>query len=115
MITSSVVLYGCETWSLKSREEHKLRVFKNRVLRRVFGPKRDEVTGELRRVHNEEFYALYLSTNILVIRSGRTGVWGMGHVWETGEVHTGFWWGDVRERGHLEDLGLNGDNIEIDL
>ena len=49
-----VVLYGCETWSLKLREEGGLRVFENRVLRRVFGPKRDEVTGEWRKLHNEE-------------------------------------------------------------
>ena len=49
-----MVLYGCETWSLKLRAEHKLRVFENRVLRRVFGPKRDEVTGEWRKLHNEE-------------------------------------------------------------
>jgi hypothetical protein len=49
-----VVLYGCETWSLTLREEHILRVFENRVLRRIFGPKRDEVTGEWRKLHNEE-------------------------------------------------------------
>jgi len=49
-----VVLYGCETWSLTLREERELRVFENRVLRRVFGPKRDEVTGEWRKLHNEE-------------------------------------------------------------
>ena len=49
-----VVLYGCETWSLTLREERRLRVFGNRVLRRVFGPKRDEVTGEWRKLHNEE-------------------------------------------------------------
>jgi hypothetical protein len=49
-----VVLYGCETWSLTLREECRLRVFENRVLRRIFGPKRDEVTGEWRRLHNKE-------------------------------------------------------------
>jgi hypothetical protein len=49
-----VVLYGCETWSLTLREKHRLRVFENRVLRRIFGSKRDEVTGEWRRLHNEE-------------------------------------------------------------
>jgi hypothetical protein len=49
-----VVLYGSETWSLTLREEHRLRVFENRVLRRIFGPKRDEVTGEWRELHNEE-------------------------------------------------------------
>ena len=54
-----VVLYGCETWSLTLREERRLRLFENRVLRRVFGPKRDEVTGEWRKLHNEELSDLY--------------------------------------------------------
>jgi len=57
-----VVLYGCETWSLTLQEERKLRVFENRVLRRIFGPRRDEVTGEWRRLHNEELNDLYSST-----------------------------------------------------
>jgi len=52
-IILAVVLYGCETWSLILREERRLRVFENRVLRRVFGPKRDEITGEWRKLHNE--------------------------------------------------------------
>ena len=65
-----VVLYGCETWSLTWREEMKLRVFENMVLRRLFGPRRDEVTGEWRRLHNEELNDLYSSPNILrVIKS----------------------------------------------
>jgi hypothetical protein len=51
-----VVLYGCETWSLTVREEHKLRVFENRVLRRISGPKRDGVTGGWRKLHNEELH-----------------------------------------------------------
>ena len=55
-IILSVVLYGCETWSLTLREECRLRVFENRVLRRLFGPKRDEVTGEWRKLHNEELW-----------------------------------------------------------
>jgi hypothetical protein len=54
-----VVLYGCETWSLTLREEHRLRVFENRVLRRIFVPKRDEMTGEWRKLHNEELHNLY--------------------------------------------------------
>jgi hypothetical protein len=52
----SVVLYGCEAWSLALRKEHRLRVFENRVLRRLFGSKREEVTGEWRKLHNEEFH-----------------------------------------------------------
>ena len=54
-----VVLYGCETWSLTLREERRLRVFENRVLRIIFGPKRDEVTGEWRKLHNVELNDLY--------------------------------------------------------
>jgi hypothetical protein len=60
-----VVLYGCETWSVTLSEEHRLRVFENRVLRRIFGPKRDEVTGEWRKLHNEELHILYSSPNII--------------------------------------------------
>jgi hypothetical protein len=59
-----VVLYGCETWSLTVREEHKLRVFENRVLRRIFGPKRDGVMG-WRKLHNEELHNLYSSPSII--------------------------------------------------
>jgi hypothetical protein len=60
-----VVLYGCETWSLTLREEHRLSVFENRVLRRIFGPKRDDVTGEWRKLHNEKLRILYSSPNII--------------------------------------------------
>ena len=60
-----VVVYGCETWSLTLREERRLRVFENMVLRRIFGAKRDEVTGEWRKLHNEELNDLYCSPNIV--------------------------------------------------
>jgi hypothetical protein len=65
-------LYECETCSLTLRQESRLRVFENRVLRRIFGPKRDEVTGDWRKLHNEEFIDLYSSPNIIrVIKSRR--------------------------------------------
>jgi hypothetical protein len=65
-----VVLYGCETWSLSLREERRLRVFNNRVLRRIFGSKTDEVTGEWRKLHNAELNGLYSLHNIVrVIKS----------------------------------------------
>jgi hypothetical protein len=58
-------LYGHESWSLTLREEHRLRVFENKVLRRIFGPKRDEVTGEWRKLRNEDLHILYSSLNII--------------------------------------------------
>ena len=66
-----VVLYGCETWSLTLREERRLRVFENRVLMRVFGPKRDEVTGEWRKLHNEELRNFYSLPNIVQVVKSR--------------------------------------------
>jgi hypothetical protein len=74
-----VVLYGCETWSLTLREEHRLEVFENRVLRRIFGPKRDKVTGEWRKLHNEELHELYSSPIIIRIMKSRKMRWA-GHV-----------------------------------
>jgi hypothetical protein len=78
------VLYGCETWSLTLREEHRLRVFENRVLRRILGPKRDEVTGERRKLHNEELRDLYSSPNIIRIIKSRRMRWAE-HVARMGE------------------------------
>jgi hypothetical protein len=79
-----VVLYGCETWSLTLREEHRLRVFESRVLRRIFGPKRDEVTGEWRKLHNEELLNLYSSPDIIRQVKSRRMRW-TGHVARMGE------------------------------
>jgi hypothetical protein len=62
-----VVLYGCETWSLTLKEEHRPRVFENNILRRVFGPKRDEVTGKWRKLHNKDLNDLYSSPNIVQV------------------------------------------------
>jgi len=79
-----VVLYGCEAWSLILREERKLRVFENMVLRRVFGPRSDEVTGEYRRLHKEELNDLYSSPNIVRLIKSRRMRWA-GHVAHMGE------------------------------
>jgi hypothetical protein len=79
-----VVLYGCETWSLMLREEHRLRVFENRILRRIYGPKRDEVTGEWRKLHNEELHNLYSSPDIIRQGQSRRMRWA-GHVARMGQ------------------------------
>jgi hypothetical protein len=80
----SFVLYGCETWSLILREEHRLRVFEKRVLRRIFGTKRDEVTGEWRKLHSEELHILYSSPNIIRQIKSRRMRWA-GHVARVGK------------------------------
>ena len=84
IIILPVVLYGCETWSLTLREERRLRVFENRMLRRVFGPKRDEVTGEWRKLHNEELSNLCSLPNVVRVVNSRRMRWA-GHVARMGE------------------------------
>jgi hypothetical protein len=84
-----VMLYGCETWSLTLREEHRLRVFENKVLRRIFGPKRDEVTEGWRKLHNEEFRDLYSSPSIIRIIKSRRMRWA-GHVAQMGEKRNAY-------------------------
>jgi hypothetical protein len=79
-----VLLYGCETWSLTLREERRLRVFANRVLRRVFGPKRDKVAEDWRHLHNEELSDLYSLPNIVQVVKSRRMRWA-GHVACMGE------------------------------
>jgi hypothetical protein len=94
------VFYWCETWSLTLREEHRLRVCENRVLRRIFGPKRDEVTRDWRKlVHNEEIHNLYSSPSIIrMTKSGRMR-WP-GHIARMGGggMRIGYWWESQKER-----------------
>jgi hypothetical protein len=96
----------CKTWSLPLREEHTLRVYENRMLRRIFGPKRGEVAGDWRRLHNEELHNIYASTVIRVIKS-RKMTW-TGHVAHMGE---NFYFKDMKERDHLEELCIDGQII----
>jgi len=70
-----VILYGCESWSTTLADEHKLRVFENKILRKIYGPKRDEMTGEWRRLHNDELYGLYDSPNVVKIMKSRRLRW----------------------------------------
>ena len=79
-----VVLYECETWSLTLREERKMRVFQNVVLRRIFGPRRDQVTEKWGRLHNEELNNFYSPPNIVRVMKSRRMRWA-GHV-----VHMGY-------------------------
>jgi hypothetical protein len=84
-----------------------LRVFENRVLRRISGPKRDEVTGGWRKLHNEELHGLYSSPSIVRVIKARRITWA-GHVSRMGEVHTTSWLGGLKGGDHQEDLGVDG-------
>jgi hypothetical protein len=90
------------------REERKLRVFENRVLRRIFRPKRDEVTGEWRKLYNGKLNNPYCSPNIVrVIKSRRMRRAGRVAHMRRGEVIKGFWWGNLRKRDHLRNPGVH--------
>jgi hypothetical protein len=107
-----VVLYECETLSFTPREGHRLRVFENRVLRRIFGPKKDEGTGKWRKLHNEELYTVFCTH--LQISSRRSSQGELdGRAWERRENCTRFWWETPKERDHSEDREVDG--IRMDL
>jgi hypothetical protein len=84
-------------------------VFENRVLRRIFGRKRNELTGEWRRLYNEEFNDLHSSPNIILLIKSRI-IWWAGHVARIGrgQVHREFWWENLRERDHMKEPGVDG-------
>ncbi|KAJ4444398.1 hypothetical protein ANN_06190 [Periplaneta americana] len=84
-----IVLYGCETWTLTLREEQRLRVFENKILRKIFGTKRDEVTGEWRKLHNTELHVLYSSPDIIRNIKSRRLRWA-GHVARMGESRNAY-------------------------
>ena len=100
-------MYWCETWSPTLREGRQLNLLENRVLRRLFGPKKDEITGEWRKLHNEEIndpLTPYFSGD--QIEKDEMG--GACSTMGRGEMYVGLWWGNLRERDYLEDSGVDG-------
>jgi hypothetical protein len=111
-----LVLYGCETWSLTLWEEHRLRVFENRVLRRILEPVMDEVAGEWRKLHNEELCNLYSLQNITRMIKSRRTEWAR-HVVCMGEIRNAYklWLESLKGRGRLEDIGVDRRTVRMDL
>jgi hypothetical protein len=103
-----VVLYGCKTWFLTLREEHRLRVFENRVLRRIFGPKREE-DASWKKMLSDELHSLYSSSNIVRVIKSRRMRWAR-HVARMGEGRGVYrvWLGGAKVRDHWEDVGVGG-------
>jgi hypothetical protein len=89
VVVKYIVLYGCKACSLTLKEEHRLRVFENRVLRRIFGPRRDEVTADWRKLHNEELRNLYSSPNVIRMMKSKGMRWA-GHVARMGETRNAY-------------------------
>jgi hypothetical protein len=94
-----VVLYGYKTWSLTLREEHRLRAFENRALRRIFGSRKNEVIGGMRKLHNEELHNLYYTSNIIKMIKSRRMRWA-GHIARLDRrgMHMGYCWESQKER-----------------
>jgi hypothetical protein len=90
------------------RDQRRLKVFENRVLREIFGSKRNEVTGEWRKLHNEELHDLYCSLDIVRVIKSRMRWAGNVARMGWGKARTGFWWGKLRERDHWGEPGVNG-------
>jgi hypothetical protein len=107
-----VALYGCETWSPTLREEHRLSVVENRVLKRIFGRERDEVTGGWRKLHNEELYSLYSSPSIIRMSRSRRLRWAgsVARMRRRG-MHIGYSWESQKVRYHWEDQDVGGRTI----
>jgi hypothetical protein len=112
IIVLPVGLYGCQAWPVTFRKEHRLRVFQNRVLRNIFGPKGGEVTGELRRLHHEELHAVYSSLNIIWVIKSRRMIWAR-HVARMTERRAAYGVLVMRhgERDDLKGLGLDGRTV----
>jgi hypothetical protein len=108
-IVQPIVLCECETWSVTLREEHRLRVFENGVLRRIFGPKRDEVTGEWRKLYSGELHNLYSSPDIVRQIKSRRMSW-VEHVARVGGGRKcmGFWGESPKDRDDLKERGIDG-------
>jgi hypothetical protein len=101
-------LQQLETLSLTLKEEHRLRVFENRVLKTILGRKMDEVTEEWRKLHSEVLRCLYLSPDMIRLIKSRRIMWaGMWHSWEWRGKCTWFWWEIPNERDLLEDQGID--------